>query len=293
MGFVSVPEKTLEHWSSQYLNYRYRSKASLWWPAYGEDINVVWLPRRPGKAVQIELKTTTVTRPNLHDVRINLRQLWEYLQLPLSRQPFYAFPRPSWKGLLTEAAAYHGIIAAELAYQRSGRTWWFAEWMVVMPAADVAAVLGPKFDLRVQPDPKATARLVRYDMSVPHPLRRETWATPLPVHSRPLKWRRFWDELQHCGRPGWPQLVRLPSGILPPGGRFSATTVLEMLGEVRGPGQYGANDLIDLVPDSDGGFRRSPTEELGRTLTIDAEPTGAEEHRQLVYLDASEMSPQV
>jgi hypothetical protein len=226
-------------------------------------------------------------------VRIDLRQLWEYLQLPLSRQPFYAFPCPTWKGFLTEAAAKHGIVPAELAYQRSGRTWWFAEWMVVMPAADVADVLGPKFAPRVQPGPNATARLVRYDMSVPHPLRRETWATRLPVHLRPLKWRRFWDELEHCGRPGWPQLVQLPSGILPPSRRFSARTVLEMLREVRGEGEYEAGDLVELVPDGDGGFRRSRAESLGRALTIDAEPTGMEEHRQLVFLDASEMSPPV
>jgi hypothetical protein len=65
---VSVPEKTLEHWSSQYLTYRYRSKAALWWPASREDINVRWLPNRPGKAVQLELKTTTVVNPGLHDV---------------------------------------------------------------------------------------------------------------------------------------------------------------------------------------------------------------------------------
>ncbi|WP_133787351.1 hypothetical protein [Kribbella sp. VKM Ac-2571] len=195
--------------------------------------------------------------------------------------------------MLTEAAAQHGIVAAELAYQRSGRTWWFAEWMVVMPAADVADVLGPKFDPRVQPGRNASARLVRYDMSVPHPLRRETWATRPPVHMRPLKWRLFWDELEHCGRPGWPQLVRLPSGILPSSRRFNARTVMEMLSEVRGEGEYEARDLIELVPDGDGGFRRSPTEELGRSLTIDAGPAGTEEHRQLVYLDASEMEPLV
>jgi hypothetical protein len=38
---VSVPEKTPEHWSSQYVMYRYCAQAA-----------------RPGKAVQIEPKTT-------------------------------------------------------------------------------------------------------------------------------------------------------------------------------------------------------------------------------------------
>jgi hypothetical protein len=80
---VSVPEKTLEHWSSHYLTYRNRSKVALWWPASGEDIRVGWLPARPGKIVQLELRTTTVVSPTLHDVKIDLRQLWEYRQRPI------------------------------------------------------------------------------------------------------------------------------------------------------------------------------------------------------------------
>ncbi|MEV6283479.1 hypothetical protein [Kribbella sp. NPDC051770] len=143
---VSVPEKTLEHWSSQYLNYRYRAKASLWWPAYGQDIDFGWLPRRPGKAVQLELKTTTVAGPMRHDVHIKLLQLWNYLCLPLSKQPFYAFPRPTWGGILAEAATKSGVVASTLAFQRSGPDWWFAEWMVVMSARDVARVLRFKID---------------------------------------------------------------------------------------------------------------------------------------------------
>jgi len=144
VGPVSVPEKTLEHWSSQYLNYRFKSKASLWWPAVGEDVNIAWLPRRPGKAVQLELKTTTVSASGYHDAMIDVRQLREYLQLPLSHQRFYAFPSPTWVGELKTAVAGHGISATELAYQRSGRQWWFAEWMVVMTAAEVARALHPR-----------------------------------------------------------------------------------------------------------------------------------------------------
>lgn len=60
---VSVPEKTLEHWASQYIMYRYRAQASLWWPATGQDIDVSLLPAEPGKAVQLELKTTRRPRP--------------------------------------------------------------------------------------------------------------------------------------------------------------------------------------------------------------------------------------
>lgn len=56
---VSVPEKTLEHWASMYVTYRFRSKASLWWPNPGEDINIRDFPKLPGKAVQLEVKTAT------------------------------------------------------------------------------------------------------------------------------------------------------------------------------------------------------------------------------------------
>ena len=38
--YVSVPEKTLEHWSSQYITYRFGTHAALWWPATGEDIEI-------------------------------------------------------------------------------------------------------------------------------------------------------------------------------------------------------------------------------------------------------------
>jgi hypothetical protein len=89
---VSVPEKTLEHWSSLYLTYRYRSQVALWWPTRGEDIDVQMLPTTPGKAVQLELKTTTPAGTGLHDVNVDLGQLWEYSHKPLGRQPFYAFP---------------------------------------------------------------------------------------------------------------------------------------------------------------------------------------------------------
>ena len=60
---------------------RYRSKCSLWWPAAGEDVDFRVLPDQPGKAVQLELKTTVSSGAN-QDVMIDLGQLWEYLQRP-------------------------------------------------------------------------------------------------------------------------------------------------------------------------------------------------------------------
>jgi hypothetical protein len=47
-----------------------------------------------------ELKTTTVIRPGVHEVMVDVGQLWDYRLRPLGRQPFYAFPRPGsgWEG---------------------------------------------------------------------------------------------------------------------------------------------------------------------------------------------------
>jgi hypothetical protein len=80
---VSFLEKTLAHRSSLYLTYRYRSQVSLWWPTRGEDIDLQMLPTTPGKALQLELKTTAPAGTGLHDVNVDLGQLWEYSHKPL------------------------------------------------------------------------------------------------------------------------------------------------------------------------------------------------------------------
>jgi hypothetical protein len=91
-GYVSVPEKTLEHWSSQYINNRFHTHVALWWPARGEDIKVRWLPARPGKAVQLELKTTTVTGSMSHEVRVDLGAWKSTVNADLDISRFTCFP---------------------------------------------------------------------------------------------------------------------------------------------------------------------------------------------------------
>lgn len=108
------------------------------------DIDIQALPTQPGKAVQLELKTITPAGPGRHKVNVDLGQLWEYSQKPLSRQPFYAFPRPHWDGELAAAARADGQDATELAVQRSKTGWWFGDWMIVMAAADPCSPPGPR-----------------------------------------------------------------------------------------------------------------------------------------------------
>lgn len=105
------------------------------------DIDLQSLPAQPGKAIQLELKTTTPAGPGRHKVNVDLGQLWEYSKKPLALQPFYAFPRPHWDGELAAAARADGQDPTELAVQRSKTGWWFGGWMIVMTTRQVADVL--------------------------------------------------------------------------------------------------------------------------------------------------------
>jgi hypothetical protein len=107
--YVSVPEKTLEHRTSQYITSRFSTHAALWWPVDGQDIDIRKFPATAGKAVQLELKTSTVTGPRRHEVLIDLVQLAEYCRRPLGRQPFYIFPWPDWCGRLEDEASASGL----------------------------------------------------------------------------------------------------------------------------------------------------------------------------------------
>lgn len=93
----SIPEKTLEHWTSIYLCNRF-THAALWWPAFGEDV-LTEMPQLaasgPGTTIALELKTTEA-RDGRHVLEIDTRQLKAYLDPP-SGPPlpvFYVFPLP-------------------------------------------------------------------------------------------------------------------------------------------------------------------------------------------------------
>jgi hypothetical protein len=286
---VSVPEKTLEHWSSQYITYRYRSNAALWWPASGEDIDVQSLPQLPGKAVQLELKTTTPTSSGLHEVKVDLGQLWEYRQRPLGHQPFYVFPQPNWPGNLKAVATAQGHEVTELAFSRSGRKWWFADWMVVLSAAEVAAVLQPELTAHNCTRRGIRKRLVLFDSTKSV---NPTWG---PIHrSRAapkglIGWLDFWSELEQCGRVEWPQLIRLPARIVQPGVRLPRLQVAEMLQEAAGmlATQWDNNEpLVTLEPDADGSYQITPDVDGNLGEPDEDRPDEIGDHRQIVFLDA-------
>lgn len=291
MPSVSVPEKTLEHWSSQYLMYRYRSWAALWWPTSGEDIDVRWLPTRPGKAIQLEMKTTTVVGANLHDVLVDLGQLWEYRQRPLGRQPFYAFPWPDWRGDLTTEATIEGRPVTELAFARSGPGWWFADWMAVLTAAQVEQTLYK--DLMAHGCSRRGVKkcMVRFDLTKSLTDPEVTWGSKHdPTGPKVVRWRDFWRQLEQCGRFGWPQLIRLPA-------RFTQARVVHPPSQLAGllresaylirAGEWGDdNELVTLAPDEDGNYHVVSDPVLDpRNLQMD-EIDETSDHRQVVFLEA-------
>ncbi|MGW1341355.1 hypothetical protein ACWCOV_09900 [Kribbella sp. NPDC002412] len=286
---VSVPEKTLEHWVSQYVTYRFKSRAALWWPAAGEDVDVAWLPARPGKAVQLELKTTKLVGVHKQDVLVDLGQLWDYCRRPLGLQPFYVFPRPDWGGELATVARHNGVPVTELAFRRSGEGWWFADWMVVLTTAEVADILST--ELRRHGSPKRGEKrcLVRYDTAG----KTETWGSGGPRRPAAMSWLDFWDTLLRCGQADWPQLVRLPAQSLVTGRAWYPPEEALRLLRAAARQEQRQQDLVTLVP-SDGGFLVAADEDhsLGDADWPAAADGGVEDHRQVVFLDAAALKGQ-
>lgn len=250
---VSVPEKTLEHWASIYLTYRYRSKASLWWPARGEDIYIRSLPSVPGKAVQLELKTTTLNeKGDVHRVKIDLDQLDHYLALPHWLQPFYVFPMPHWTSKLENATAAVGLPASEVGFSRvdalSPKAWWFANWMVALPASEVGQILTKQM-AAFKAGGRDYADLVTTSFKTTDRPSKPAWADGL--QHRTIPWRTLWTRLEECGAASWPQMVLLPSSIMARRTSVHHADIRSLLADARGVQQ---SDLVVWGSTGDGTF---------------------------------------
>ncbi|MFE9579466.1 hypothetical protein ACFYO1_23975 [Nocardia sp. NPDC006044] len=287
---VSVPEKTLEHWVSQYILYRFRSRAAMWWPVAGVDIDVRNLPLRPGKAVSFEVKTATLgSNPSRHHIYVDLGQLWEYSLKPLGEQPFYVFPLPDWPGPLDTYARSKGKHVSDLAFRRSGPGWWFADWMTVMTTAEVAGVLRKELSAHSSGRRKKT-RLLTIEVGQAG-RRKFLWAAGAPPQR--FWWRDFWDELVQCGRQGWPQRILLPARLIPEDREtFSYETVWELLVGARYSPE--SEPVAALYPEEGGyalAFIASPRELPGPPMGMfDAESVAVESNRVDVFLNADALA---
>lgn len=96
----AIPEKTLEHWSSMYLARRFPD-CQLWWPSAGEDVSIRSLPRRFGKSLLLEIKTTDWNTPRWeHRLTLDVDQLRRYQRSPVP--VYYVLPMPPWQDVPLE-----------------------------------------------------------------------------------------------------------------------------------------------------------------------------------------------
>jgi len=296
-GRVFVPEKTLEHWASQYITHRYSSKASLWWPVRGQDIDVGSLPARPGKGIQIEMKTATMSRLNTYEVLIDLGQLFDYKSRPLALQPFYVFPLPPsclhWHGDLSTVASRSRQAVTELAFARSGRGLWFADWLVVLPTADVASLLSSALSRHGSPKRGTKARLVQFNGCKPRQVHwGVTGGNPYPAIT---PWLDFWRSLEACGGPAWPQFVRVPRRLLPaPPRGITRREMAEALGRSNSDKNgttHESEDFVTLAPDADDQWTvmELPHTDVDQALDLQ-DNDGLEDRRQIVFLDAGALN---
>lgn len=295
--YVSVPEKTLEHWTSQYITSRFSTHAALWWPVDGQDIDIRNFPAAAGKAIQLELKTTTVTGPRRHEVLVDLVQLAEYGRRPLGRQPFYVFPWPDWCGRLEDEASASGYPVADLAFSRSGRGFWFADWMVAMTTRQVSGLLDSELKKHGSSTRRKKSSLVQFEITRPEPGRelrtKATWGPgkvaidPSPV----IFWTDLWAELLRCGRADWPQLICLPAWMLGSGGPCSREELIGLLADI--PEELSASKrpgrdipIVTLEPDGEGSyFAVRPDNETNQRAGGVAGRPGVE-NRTVVFLGA-------
>jgi hypothetical protein len=201
----SIPEKTLEHWTSIYLSNRFPNGA-LWWPTFGEDV-LAELPRLaasgPGKTLALELKTTEARGAD-HLLEIDTRQVASYLNPPAGPPlpVYYVFPTPQWTGPLTSHSGTAPVVPTGLTAappewwrRRVGRAW-FGDWLYVMSARSVAATLPRHWNA-----PRGK-RATLFTMNNSHLVGGvPAWASLLgpSLSRRPTSWTRLWKVVTRCG----------------------------------------------------------------------------------------------
>lgn len=204
---TSFPERTFEHWISQYIAYRFRTHLGQWWPAVGADVEIEPTMLPIGKSVWLELKTATPakTNPRLHEVEVDVPQLLKYHQ-PGNPPVYYVVPRPGWAGSLGTASAaswLSGTPRSDLAFRRA-ETKWFGNWTVVVAGWSLRSAV-----ISNGAAAQNTAKLGGWDGSV------WNWGPSFKLAhgaSHPQwTWPVFWNLWQKCGSPLMPSTLVVPS----------------------------------------------------------------------------------
>ncbi|MFW0182652.1 hypothetical protein ACN082_04005 [Rothia sp. CCM 9417] len=216
MSLVATPpEKTLEHWTSSYLRYRYKSKVSLWWPSFGQDIELASPRNLPGKSLNLEIKTSYMDS-RFFKIKIRYSQLISYISWNSpSFEPYYVFPLPIWPGRIEDYARVNLKNKSEFSYSRSG-SMWYPNWAWVIHSRSLYNYLQKNQSLISQKDDEKTlvkgtwnSTKNKYDLQwLPSrgPRNRPTFQPPSSL----VNLRDFLDKFEQCGGVGFPQAVHLP-----------------------------------------------------------------------------------
>lgn len=206
----SFPEKTLEHWCSMHLSYRYRAKLLMWWPASDADIEVIKPKGGWGKRFWLELKTTEWKpgRNGRHELSIDLPQLAAYGAQSIP--DYYVFPIPPWEGILGEPAslAWLDKPRERLAYGAQSDEKWFAEWTYVVPGRLLRKRLHAALAALPNGKKKQAHRIATIKKGVLHP------DGPALTNKPYVLWRDFWAHQDVCGSQQWPAQYVLQPGTV-------------------------------------------------------------------------------
>ena len=208
----SIPEKTLEHWSSMHLSYAFKAHLKLWWPAVGADIEVASLPTSPSKRFWMEIKSTEWNQAGrVHQLPIRLSQLVNYATArknPTGIPDFYAFPTPPWEGViggLPRPTWLAGQDPSDLGYQSKSDEQYFARWFYVVPGHALRVGLAPEiaaFQAGTGPNTLHVASIKAGVL---------TWTAPGLIRVPKLSWRSFWKKQRTCGDPVWNSQLIVPA----------------------------------------------------------------------------------
>lgn len=223
----SFPEKTLEHWCSIHLTYRYRAKLLMWWPAVTADIEITQPAGMWGKRFWLELKTTEWNGTKArHELRIDLAQLAAYGQQPIP--DYYVFPIPPWDGVLGDLSSYRWLATGRerLAYESWSGDHWFVHWTRVVPGWVLRQHLHAEL-AALAPGKKKQLLIGTISNGVLRPVGTALQAAPQ------LPWRDFWAHMDSCGDDTWGAQFLLRTGALP-GGAAQTPTRSDLATALRG-----------------------------------------------------------
>lgn len=202
----SIPEKTLEHWCSFHLNYRFRSHLQIWWPTFGAEIDALRIPGVSGKRVWVELKTVEWNPvASRHDLSIDLRQLDAYGAQTVP--DYYAFPVPPWSGVIGDATsvAWLGALPKSLlAYQTRSREKWFADWMFVVQGHVLRRSLASQIAAYRSSGTGEMLRIAEVSSG------KLIWVRAGLRGVAPIHWKVFWNLMATCGSALYPAQFVVP-----------------------------------------------------------------------------------